>query len=402
MIIGKEETMKGNSQFSTVKSQLPKGWEIKKLGEVCENLDRQRIPIEKNKRVAGVVPYYGASGIVDYVEGYLFDEELLCVSEDGANLLARTYPIAFSIQGKTWVNNHAHVLRFANKSTQNFVKLYINFIKIDKYVSGMAQPKLNQKKLNSILIPLPPLAEQQRIVAKLDALFAKIQALETKTKQNLENAKELFKSYLQGVFENKGNNWEEKKLKDIGIVQTGTTPPTKDKANYGDYIPFVKPSHFTSEGNIEVEKSMLSEQGLKKGRLIQEKSILMVCIGATIGKTSYTPIRVSSNQQINSLTPNNNYYAKFFYYTFISSFFQKQVLIEGQSAQATLPIINKTKWGNLKVVFPRSIAEQQRITEKLDVLSLKTKQLESIYQEKLLLLAELKKSILDKAFKGEL
>ncbi len=134
---------------------MREGWELKKLIEVCENLDSKRVPITQNKRIAGNIPYYGASGIVDYVEDYLFDEELLLISEDGANLLARTYPIAFSISGKTWVNNHAHVLRFDNMRTQAFVEYYFNSIKLNDYVSGMAQPKLNQKSLNSIQIPIP-------------------------------------------------------------------------------------------------------------------------------------------------------------------------------------------------------------------------------------------------------
>ena len=84
-------------------------WVMKPLGKAAENLDNRRRPIISSHRVAGEVPYYGASGIVDYVEGFIFDEDLLCVSEDGANLVARTYPIAFPISGKTWVNNHAHV-----------------------------------------------------------------------------------------------------------------------------------------------------------------------------------------------------------------------------------------------------------------------------------------------------
>ncbi|MCL6220106.1 restriction endonuclease subunit S [Zunongwangia pacifica] len=141
------------SKLNQIFNQQGKGWEEKKLGEVCENLDRKRVPISKNKREAGEIPYYGASGVVDYVKDYLFDEELLLVSEDGANLLARTYPIAFSISGKTWVNNHAHVLRFQDQIDQKFIELYLNSISLEPYVSGMAQPKLNQKKLNSIIVP---------------------------------------------------------------------------------------------------------------------------------------------------------------------------------------------------------------------------------------------------------
>lgn len=150
-------------------------WSVKSLGKVAENLDNRRVPITSGSRVAGDVPYYGASGIVDYVEGYIFDEDLLCVSEDGANLLARTYPIAFAITGKTWVNNHAHVLRFKHDFTQKFVEVYLNSIKLDDFITGMAQPKLNKAKLDSIPIPLPKEPEQKRIadcLTSLDDLMA--------------------------------------------------------------------------------------------------------------------------------------------------------------------------------------------------------------------------------------
>jgi type I restriction enzyme, S subunit len=114
--------------------------------------------------------------------------------------LARTYPIAFSISGKTWVNNHAHVLRFKNLISQKFVELYLNSIKLDDYVSGMAQPKLNQAMLNKIPIPFPPLAEQQSIVQKLDALSAQTKKLEAIYQQKLNDLEELKKSILQKAF----------------------------------------------------------------------------------------------------------------------------------------------------------------------------------------------------------
>ncbi|MGY3547094.1 restriction endonuclease subunit S [Bradyrhizobium sp. USDA 4469] len=117
-------------------------WEKKPLGELCENLDSKRIPVTKKDRKSGPIPYYGASGAVDYVAEYIFDEDLLLVSEDGANLVMRTYPIAFSICGKSWVNNHAHVLRFTDLASQKFAEYYLNSISLTPYVSGMAQPKL--------------------------------------------------------------------------------------------------------------------------------------------------------------------------------------------------------------------------------------------------------------------
>ena len=140
----------------------------RKLGEVAENLDYLRKPVTSGNRVAGDYPYYGASGIVDYVDNYIFDGDFLLVSEDGANLVARKTPIAFSISGKNWVNNHAHVLKFNTYTERKFVEYYLNNLDISEFVSGAAQPKLNQNNLNRIPISLPPLSEQARIVEILD------------------------------------------------------------------------------------------------------------------------------------------------------------------------------------------------------------------------------------------
>ena len=130
-------------------------WPKRQLGSLAENLDSRRVPITKGDRKEGPFPYYGASGIVDYVADYIFDEDILLISEDGANLLARSTPIAFSVSGKCWVNNHAHVLKFENPATQKFVEVYLNSISIEEFVTGAAQPKLNQQALNSIPIPIP-------------------------------------------------------------------------------------------------------------------------------------------------------------------------------------------------------------------------------------------------------
>lgn len=138
------------------------------LEKLAENLDSKRKPITSSLREPGDIPYYGASGVVDYVKDYLFDGDYLLVSEDGANLLARSTPIAFSISGKTWVNNHAHILQFETYAERRFVEYYLNSIDLTPYISGAAQPKLNKKNLNSILIPNPSLDEKKRIVAILD------------------------------------------------------------------------------------------------------------------------------------------------------------------------------------------------------------------------------------------
>ena len=142
--------------------------EWRTIKEIAENCDSKRKPVTKGKRTSGIYPYYGASGIVDYVDNYLFDGDYLLISEDGANLLARSTPIAFSISGKNWVNNHAHVLHFDTYVTRRFVEIYLNSINLEKYISTAAQPKLTQDNLNKIPIPYPTIEEQTRIVNILD------------------------------------------------------------------------------------------------------------------------------------------------------------------------------------------------------------------------------------------
>lgn len=175
-------------------------WPIKYLPDISENLDKRRIPISKPKRKPGNIPYYGASGIVDYVSEYLFDEELLLVSEDGANLLLRTYPIAFSISGKSWVNNHAHILRFSDFDTQEFVRLYLNSTSIKSFVSGAAQPKLNQKALNNIAVPFPDYIQRQKIVHEAKEISSGAQAAAQAYRIKLANITDLRPSLLQKAF----------------------------------------------------------------------------------------------------------------------------------------------------------------------------------------------------------
>ena len=151
-------------------NEIGGGTEIvwKTLDQISENLDSKRQPITSGFRTSGKIPYYGASGVVDYVEDYIFDGDFLLISEDGANLLARNTPIAFSVSGKIWVNNHAHILKFKTYEERRFIEFYLNKTDLTPYISGAAQPKLNKKNLNSIKFPIPPLEEQQRIASILD------------------------------------------------------------------------------------------------------------------------------------------------------------------------------------------------------------------------------------------
>ena len=189
-----------NSYLASIFANPNKEWGEKTLNEISENLDSKRVPITKRLRKEGDIPYYGASGIVDYIRGYLFDEDLLLISEDRVNLLARTYPLAFSIKGKAWVNNHVHVLRFKNIINQQFIEYYFNSIKLDNFVSGMTQAKLNQKILNSIPLPWPPLTFQKKTVKEIKLLSEKLKKLSHIYEQKMANFQRLKKSILQQAF----------------------------------------------------------------------------------------------------------------------------------------------------------------------------------------------------------
>ena len=157
--------------------ELPENWVWARLGTSMINRDAERIPLSVNERekLEKIYDYYGASGVIDKVDRYLFSKPLLLIGEDGANLLTRSKPIAFIARGQYWVNNHAHVLDSSDGLLLEYVAAYINAINLAPYVTGTAQPKMNQEKMNSILIPIPPTGEQLRIVRKINQIFPVIE-----------------------------------------------------------------------------------------------------------------------------------------------------------------------------------------------------------------------------------
>lgn len=189
------------SHLQAVFNQRGEGWGVTTLDKISTNLDSKRIPITKSDRKAGEYPYYGASGIVDYVADYIFDGDTLLISEDGANLLARSTPIAFSVSGKYWVNNHAHILKFEHMVTQRFVEFYFASIRLDECITGAAQPKLNQKALNSIPVPIPTSLEVQAVIVKqIESMQEETQRLESLYQRKLAALDELKQSLLHQAF----------------------------------------------------------------------------------------------------------------------------------------------------------------------------------------------------------
>ncbi len=382
--------------------ELPEGWEVKNLSEVCENFDKKRIPITKSNRIQGNIPYYGASGVVDYIDNYIFDDELLLISEDGANLLARTYPIAFSITGKTWVNNHAHVLKFKYTVTQKFIEYYINSISLNDFISGMAQPKLNQKSLNSIPLPIPSLPEQKRIVALLDAAFADIDGAIANTQKNLTNARALFDSTLNRIFSEKGDGWEDT---NIGKICYKVEYGSSAKSQKEGAIPVIRMGNI-QDGNLDWKKLVFTDNAEEIAKYCLKKNDVLfnrTNSPAHVGKTAIYRgnrkaifagylIRIHRKEEIIDADFLN------FYLNSTKVREYGKTIMSWSVNQAN---INGTKLKQYPISLP-SLEKQKEIVKKLARLRRHTQQLEAVYQQKLKNLQELKQSLLQQAFTGAL
>lgn len=171
--------------------QVPEHWEVRSLKFCFESLNNRRIPLSSEDRanMSRDYPYYGASGVIDYVEDYIFDEPLILIGEDGANLLSRSTPLAFEARGKYWVNNHAHILRpilgpFAYWSNLLCIVQYA------PWITGAAQPKLTKENLGSVPLPCPPRAEQDAIAEFIEQETGKIDPLINLARHTIERLAE--------------------------------------------------------------------------------------------------------------------------------------------------------------------------------------------------------------------
>lgn len=381
------------------------GWAIKPLGELCDVLDNKRKPITKSARKPGEYPYYGATGIQDYVEGFLFDEPLVLVGEDGAKW-ASGDNTAFPVLGKCWVNNHAHVLR-PNRAllNDNWLVHFLVHSDLSPFVSGLTVPKLNQGNLREIPIPVAPLPEQHRIVAILDEAFDGIATAKANAEKNLHNARALFKSHLQSVFTERGEGWMTKLLEEVvdakctlsyGIVQPGH--------EYANGMPVVRPTDLTAK--------LITMDGLKRidpkladgyRRTTLRGDELLLCVRGSTGVVSVTAPELAGANVTRGIVPivfaPSLLRQDFGYFLMTSEAVQSQ--IRSKTYGAALMQINIGDLRKIEVSFP-SLAEQKILTIKLEELSSETQRLESIYQQKLTALDDLKKSLLHQAFSGNL
>ena len=369
------------------------GWQIKTLGDVIQ-LPYGKPLDPKDRNPNGLYPAYGANGEKDRTDKFYRDSPSIIVGRKGsAGEITLT-------EERFWPLD---VTYFVEYDCQQYNLQFLYYLLVTLDLPSMAKgvkPGINRNEVYALPVMVPPLPEQQRIVTLLDEAFEGIATAKVNAERNLQNARSIFESHLQSVFTQRGPGWVETKLEEIGKTQTGSTPKTNDRANYGDFISFVKPGDFNTDGTLDYDKDGLSESGAAGARKVPAGSVLMVCIGATIGKCGYCDQDVTTNQQVNALTPSDGSSNRFIYYQMLTESFQRKVI--HASGQATLPIINKSKWSALSVWLPPTVAEQATIATKFDALLEEVQRLEAIYQQKLTALDELKKSLLHRAFNGDL
>ena len=175
------------------------GWKKEKLGNCVTFLDHLRKPVKENDRKKGKYPYYGASGIIDYVNDYIFDGEYILLGEDGANILFRSTPLVFKVNGKVWINNHAHVMQPKINYNIDFLLNYLENLSYEKYNTGSAQPKLNQEVCENIEILSPSFPEQQAIAEVLSTADKEIDLLKSDIEQEKQKKKALMQLLLTGI-----------------------------------------------------------------------------------------------------------------------------------------------------------------------------------------------------------
>lgn len=385
-------------------------WDEKTLGELCDVLDSRRKPITKKDRVAGVYPYYGATGILDYVSGWIFDEELVLLGEDGAKWTSGEQS-AFKINGKTWVNNHAHVLRPKRDRISDTYLIYnLNFQNLMPYITGTTVPKLNQEKMRSITIPLPPLPEQERIVAKLDEAFEAIDKVKANAEKNLNNAKEIYNIKKELIFK---TVLENKPVEFGDIIElltdyhaNGSYKLLKEHVELLDnenYAWMIRSTDFENEFKNNFKYINEKAYNFLEKTKIFGNEIIMSKIG-NAGKIYLMPVvnrPVSLAMNLFLIRVKEKLAISSYVYRFLlTNIGQKQ--INERCKGAATQTITKDNVRSIKIYLPNTLSEQQKIVEKLDALQEQTKQLEQIYTQKIKKCDELKQSILQKAFRGEL
>jgi type I restriction enzyme S subunit len=380
-------------------------WQTMKLGDVIK-LEYGKPLSDFKRKPDGAYPVYGANGEKNRTDEYYYDKPSIIVGRKGsAGEINLT-------EGKFWPLDVTYFATFDHsKHNLTFIYYLLNNLNLPKLAKGV-KPGINRNEVYSIDVQIPQFLQQQRIVSILDKAFAAIAKAKENAEKNLKNARELFESYLHGIFSNPNDEWEERTLGDKDLLEIIDGDRGKNYPNKNDFFEEgaclfmntknVRPDGFNFETTMFINEE--KDRALGNGKL-RRNDVVMTTRG-TIGNLGiytddidYDSVRINSGMLI--FRPNRNKInPEYFFEILRSSIIKDQIKkrVSG-AAQPQLPIKTLVKF---TFPIPSELSKQRAIVTKLQFLSMETKKLEAIYQQKIAALEELKKSILQKAFNGEL
>ncbi|MDA9930928.1 restriction endonuclease subunit S [Alphaproteobacteria bacterium] len=316
---------------------FPNKWPIIPLSEAVEFLDSRRKPVKASDRVEGAYPYYGANGQQGTINDYIFDEPLVLLAEDGGHFGIPGRKVAYSISGKTWVNNHAHVLKPKNKICLNFLCRQLEFYDVTRYITGSTRGKLTKADASRIKVCLPPIEEQGRIAAILD----KADAIRKKREQAVALADEFLRATFLDMFGDPVTNpkgWEEVPISDFGNLERGKSKhrPRNDPKLLGGPYPLIQTGDVANaDFTISSYNQTYSEMGLRQSRM-WPKGTLCVTIAANIADTAVLGFDACFPDSVVGFLPKNQKYQS--YVQGLFGFLKK--IIEERAPQSAQKNIN--------------------------------------------------------------
>jgi len=396
--------------------KLPEGWQWVELGEVCEIWDNLRRPVKKKLRNPGEIPYCGANGVIDYVSGYTHEGEFVLLAEDGG-FYGPGERTAYLMRGRFWANNHVHIVRGKpDLLTNTFLLYWLIATDLHSYLTGATRPKLTQSAMRNLPIPLPPLEEQRRIIARIEELMGRVREARRLQEEAKKDADRLWQATLAEVFPRPGSElaegWRWVKLGEVarifsgtwGAEAVGTPPPGQTRARVVR-VSDIKENYTINYYTVPVRQVRQTEATrltLITGDIIVVKSSgskAKVISGRAAIFSKQSELYIPSNF-VFALRINFSKAQPEFLWYWLNSDHVKH-LVESMVSTFTYPNLKKTDYCQLPVPLP-PLPEQQRIVAYLDSVQEKVKALKRAQEQTETELQRLEQAILAGAFKGEL
>jgi type I restriction enzyme S subunit len=389
-------------------SELPEGWQWLPLSKVADNLDSKRKPINAEERETrkGDVPYYGATGQVGWIDTHLLDEEVVLVGEDGAPFLDPGRPKAYMVNGKSWVNNHAHILRARDGMPNAYLMHYLNILDYSPYVSGTTRLKLTKGAMNKIPVPVAPHPQQRRIVSAIELQLGRLDAAVAR----LLGAKAKLKRYKQAVLkaafdegESVGSDgWQELTIGDIATrIVVGYVGPMTAFIVENDGVPLVSTTHigeneFLAKDSRQVTRAFHAKN--KKSRVIPGD--ILIARHGDSGKACIVPGHIVEAQVSNAVILSVDTSVALPEYVCYRVNFERTVMQESRVG-GVLQVVNTKTMEAFPIKIP-SLGAQRAIVDKIKIKLSATEQMETTLDAQLVQAGRLRQAVLKRAFEGRL